>query len=85
MLFRSPKTKFSQRTTWNVAGFSLGYNWRYIGGTSVQADQVGNFLPQNEKLPAVSYFDLNGSWQAMKNLKLSLTVQVVRWLNLVFG
>ena len=69
-----PKTKFSQRATWNVGAFSLGYNWRYIGGTSVQADQVGNFQPQNEKLPAVSYIDLNGSWQAMKNLKLSLTV-----------
>ncbi len=69
-----PKTKFSQRTTWNVGSFSLGYNWRYIGGTTVQTDQVGNFLPQNESIKAVSYFDLNGSWQAMKNLKLSLTV-----------
>ena len=69
-----PKTKFSQRTTWNVGNFSLGYNWRYIGETSVQANQVGNFLPQNETLKAVSYVDLNGSWQAMKNLKLALTI-----------
>ena len=69
-----PKVKFSQRTTWNVGNYSVGYNWRYIGGTSLQADKVGGFLPQNESINAVNYFDLNGSWQAMKNLKLSLTI-----------
>ncbi len=69
-----PKTKFSQRATWNVGDFSLGYNWRYIGGTTVQADQVGNFLPQNESIKAVSYVDLSGTWQVLKNLKLSLTI-----------
>ena len=69
-----PKTKFSQRTTWTVSDFTVGYNWRYIGATTLQEDQVGRFLPQNESIKAVSYFDLNGSWQAMKNLKLSLTV-----------
>jgi outer membrane receptor protein involved in Fe transport len=69
-----PKTKFSQRTTWNFSDFSVGYNWRYIGGTTVQVDQAGKFLPQNESIKAVSYIDLNGSWQVMKHLKLSLTV-----------
>ena len=69
-----PKTKFSQRTTWNVSDFSVGYNWRFIGGTTLQANQIGNFLPQNESIKAVSYIDLNGSWQVMKNLKLSLTI-----------
>lgn len=69
-----PKTKFSQRTTWNVSDFTVGYNWRYIGGTTLQANQIGNFLPKNESIKAVSYFDLNGSWQVMKNLRLSLTI-----------
>ena len=69
-----PKTKFSQRTTWNVSQFAVGYNWRYIGGTTLQADKVGSFLPQNESIKGVSYFDLNGSWQATKNFRLSLTV-----------
>ena len=69
-----PKTKFSQRTTWNVGDFSVGYNWRYIGGTNLQANQMGNFLPQNESIKAYSYIDLNGTWQVLKNLKLSLTV-----------
>jgi len=69
-----PKTKFNQRTTWNVGDFSVGYNWRFIGGTTLQANQIGNFLPQNESIKAVSYIDLNGSWQVLKNLKLSLTI-----------
>lgn len=68
------KMRFNQRTTWNVGDFSLGYMWRFIGGTTVQTDAAGNYLPQNESIKAYNYFDLNGSWQAMKNLKLSLTV-----------
>ena len=69
-----PKVKFSQRTTWNFSDFSVGYNWRFIGSTNLQDDQRGKFLAQNESIKAVSYIDLNGSWQATKNLKLSLTV-----------
>jgi iron complex outermembrane recepter protein len=69
-----PKVKFNQRTTWNAGNFSVGYNWRHIGGTSVQADQVGSFLPQNESIKAIDYIDLSGTWNVMKNLKLSLTV-----------
>lgn len=68
------KTKFSQRATWSLGKYSLGYNWRYIGGASVQADKVGAYLPQYSSIPAVSYVDLNGSWQAMKNMKLSMTI-----------
>jgi outer membrane cobalamin receptor len=68
------KMRFNQRTTWNVGDFSLGYMWRFIGGTTVQSDKAGNYLPQNESIKAYNYFDLNGSWQAMKNLKLSVTV-----------
>ena len=68
------KMRFNQRTTWNVGDFSVGYIWRFIGGTTVQADAAGNYQPQFESIKAYNYFDLNGSWQAMKNLKLSLTV-----------
>jgi outer membrane receptor protein involved in Fe transport len=68
------KLKFNQRTTWNVGDFSVGYMWRFIGGTTVQTDAAGSYQPQYESIKAYNYFDLNGSWQAMKNLKLSLTV-----------
>jgi iron complex outermembrane recepter protein len=68
------KMKFSQRTTWNIGDFSLGYNWRYIGATQVEPTSQGKFQPQFESIKAYNYFDLNASWQAMKNLKLSVTV-----------
>jgi len=67
------KTKFAQRTTWTVGDFSLGYNWRYIGSTQVQQVNTG-YQPQFTTIKAYNYFDLNGTWQAMKNLKLSMTV-----------
>ena len=67
------KTRFSQRGTWYVSDFTLGYNWRYIGGTVEQPG--GNvFLPEYSSIKAYSYFDLNGSWQATKNLRLSATI-----------
>jgi len=67
------KTKFSQRATWSVGDFSLGYNWRYIGSAQVQPINTG-YLAQYSTIKAYNYVDLNGTWQAMKNLKLSVTV-----------
>ena len=32
----NPSLTFSQRTTWNVGDFSLGYRWRYINGTDYE-------------------------------------------------
>jgi outer membrane receptor protein involved in Fe transport len=57
-----------------VGDFSVGYMWRFIGATTIQTDAAGSYLPQNESIKAYNYFDLNGTWQAMKNLKLSLTI-----------
>jgi iron complex outermembrane recepter protein len=79
------KTRFNQRTTWNVGDFSVGYLWRFIGATAAQQGTTlcsSTTPPQkqpciqdeNTTIKAFNYFDLNGSWQAMKNLKLSLTV-----------
>jgi iron complex outermembrane recepter protein len=69
------RVKFSQRSTWTLGDYSLGYNWRYIGGTSVEPTTApGAFLPQYSKIKAYNYVDLNGTWQATKNLKLSMTI-----------
>ena len=68
------KNKFSQRTTWTFGDYSLGYNWRYIGASTVQPNRVADYLPIYTSIPAVSYVDLNGSWQVLKNLRLNLTV-----------
>ncbi len=68
------KVRFSQRTTWTLGDYSLGYNWRYIGSSQVQKGKETSYLPQYSSIPHINYVDLNGTWQAMKNLKLSLTV-----------
>ena len=67
------KTKFTQRTTWTMGDFSVGYNWRYIGGTKVQIGATG-YLPEYSSIRAYNYVDLNAAVQATKNLKLSLTI-----------
>jgi len=67
------KTRFNQRTTWNVGNWNVGYNWRYIGSTTVEADQAAP-LPAYAKIKGISYFDLNVGYQVLKNLKLSATI-----------
>jgi iron complex outermembrane recepter protein len=68
------KNRFNQRTTWTAGDFELGYTWRFIGSSNVQTSFAGSYLPENETIKAYNYFDLNGAWQPLKNLKLSLTV-----------
>jgi len=68
------KTKFTQRTTWTFGNYSLGYNWRYIGASTVQPNRAADYLPIYTSIPAVNYVDLNGSWQVLKNLKLNLSI-----------
>jgi len=73
------KTRINTRASWTLGDYSLGLAWRYISGASVQttgsaANNAGNFLPVNEHINAFNYFDLNGSWQITKNVKLSMTV-----------
>ncbi|MDN3918885.1 TonB-dependent receptor plug domain-containing protein [Roseateles violae] len=70
------KNRFSQRTTWNINDFTFGYNWRYVGESTVQdplpasTDYVAAF----KKLPAVNYFDLNGVYRLSKNFSVSMTI-----------
>lgn len=73
------KTRFNARASWTLGDYALGLAWRHIGGASVQTtgsatNNAGRFLAVNETIKAYDYFDLNGSWQVLKNLKLSLTV-----------
>ena len=73
------KTRFNARASWTLGDYGLGLAWRHIGSATVQttgsaANNAGKFLAANESIKAYDYFDLNGSWQVLKNLKLSLTV-----------
>ncbi len=73
------KVRANTRASWTMGDYSLGMVWRHIGATTVQTtgaagNNAGNFLPQNERIQAFDYFDLNGAWQLTKHFKLSLTV-----------
>ena len=67
------KNKFSQRTTWNMGTFSVGYNWRYLSG--VQEEPGGPaFLPKFSTIDSFNYVDLSAQWNVTKNLRLNLSV-----------
>jgi outer membrane receptor protein involved in Fe transport len=73
------KIRSNQRATWTWNQLSLGMSWRYIEGTTVQqsgtaTNRAGNFLAVNESIPAYNYFDLNASYQVLKNLRIGATV-----------
>lgn len=67
------KTRFTQRATWTFGDYTLGYNWRFIGKTKVEPTTTV-YRPEYTSIKDYSYFDLNGSWQATKNLRVSLTI-----------
>jgi len=66
------KMKWSQRTTWSMGDFTAGYNWRYLGKSSIQGAPAT--LPQFASIKAYNYVDLSFAWQATKNLRLSLAI-----------
>ena len=66
------KMKWSQRTTWSMGDFTAGYNWRYLGKSSIQGAPAT--LAQFASIKAYNYVDLSFAWQATKNLRVSLAI-----------
>lgn len=67
------KQKFSQRTTWSMGDFTLGYNWRFLGKVSEEPGGT-NFLPAYSSIKNYNYVDMSASWRPMKSLRLNLSV-----------
>lgn len=67
------KRKFNQRTNWNMGAWSVGYNWRYLGGV-MEEPGGGTFLPAYSQIDAYHYVDLNAGWSVTKNIRLNLSV-----------
>jgi outer membrane receptor protein involved in Fe transport len=67
------KRKFNQRTNWNMGGWSVAYNWRYV---SAVIEEPGGtvFLPAFASIPAYHYVDLNANWNINKNVRVSLSL-----------
>ncbi len=69
----SPKTKFTQRASWNVGDWTFGYNWRF---TSKIIEQPGGqaYRPEFSTIKAYNIVDATIDWNATKNLKFKLSV-----------
>ena len=67
------KRKFNQRTTWNMGSWSVGYNWRYLGGVIEEPGGTA-FLPAYSRIDAYHYVDLSAGWSVTKNVRLNLSV-----------
>ncbi|MES2151506.1 MAG: TonB-dependent receptor [Pseudomonadota bacterium] len=67
------KTKWNQRSSWNVSNFVFGYNWRHVSGMVVEPG-AGTFLPAYSKVDAYDYVDLSAVYNYSKNLRFSLSV-----------
>lgn len=71
------KQRWTQRTTWNMGDFTLGYVWRHLG-KSIEEPGGTNFLPAFAEIRKYNYIDLNAAWQASKAVRLSLAINNVR-------
>ena len=75
------KTRINTRASWTHGRLLAGPE---LGATSAALQRADDgfhgqqrrqrLLPVNEHINAFNYFDLNGSWQITKNVKLSMTV-----------
>ncbi len=67
------KSKWTQRTTWTLADFTVGYNWRHVSG---MIEEPGGtvYLPAFSKIDAYNYVDLSANWNINKNWRLNLSI-----------
>lgn len=68
-----PKSKFTQRASWNMGDWTVGYNWRHVG-KMVEEPVAPNFLPAFSTIKAANYVDLSAAWNVNKNLRLNLSI-----------
>ena len=67
------KTKFQQRTTWNVGDFAVQYNWRHQG-KAIEEPGGTAYPAAVSTIKAFNYFDAAVDWNVTKNLKLRLSI-----------
>ncbi len=73
-----PETRFTQRTTWDIANFELTYLWRFIGKTEIETAQIdpdqdgdADVFPAFQKIKAFNYLDLGLAYNVTKKIKVS--------------
>jgi outer membrane receptor protein involved in Fe transport len=70
----TPEDHFVQRTTWTFGPFDLGYNWRYLSGSTVDPTQAAATDPVSSRIGDFNYVDLQAGWQVTDWAKLKFGV-----------
>jgi len=68
-----PRARFTASTTWNKDDISLTAQTRFIGAAKLNSAWGPKDVDDN-KVPAIAYVDLRGSWQMNKHVQLFATV-----------
>jgi iron complex outermembrane receptor protein len=67
------RRKFSQRSTWNIGQYAIGYHWRYLSGAVEEPGGI-DFLPAFAKIAPFHYLDLSLAWNISKAAHVYLSV-----------
>ncbi len=68
------KTKWSQRTTWNMGTFAVGYNWRHLSAVSLDPNETDGIFEPYKKIKSFDYIDLSANWDVTKNFRVALAI-----------
>ena len=67
------KQKWTQRTSWKVGDFVLGYNWRHVDDVKVQPSRTA-YLPAYSSIDSFEYVDFSAVWHVHKMVRLNLSI-----------
>ncbi|NRR34402.1 TonB-dependent receptor [Oxalobacteraceae bacterium] len=70
------RRKFSQRSSWHIGQYTLGYHWRYLSGAVEEPGGI-DFLPTFAKIPPFHYLDLSLAWNISNTAHFYLSVNNV--------
>ncbi|MDC8760961.1 TonB-dependent receptor domain-containing protein [Janthinobacterium fluminis] len=70
------RRKFSQRSTWNIGRYAIGYHWRYLSGAIEEPGGI-DFLPAFAKIAPAHYLDLSLAWNISNTAHVYLSVSNV--------
>lgn len=72
-----PKTRFIERTSWEIGKYEVSALWRHLGSTAVEAAQVSATFDQFRKIKSMDYIDLSGAWHFSEKGTVRLSVNNV--------
>jgi iron complex outermembrane receptor protein len=70
------RRKLSQRSTWHIGQYAIGYHWRYLSGAIEEPGGI-EYLPAFARIAPFHYLDLSLAWTISNTAQLYLSVNNV--------